>query len=135
MKGHDHVPISQYSSSHGRKVSFTYWHSTRRKRFNTVQEYSLAMGRKLASHIGTPLGEKDSTQYKSIVRAPQYLTLTRLDIAFAVNKICQILHAPINAYWAVVKRILRYLNGCTKLDLKIVNNLLLVSVFLDGRLS
>jgi hypothetical protein len=27
----------------------------------------LAMGGKLASHIGTPLGEKDSTQYKSIV--------------------------------------------------------------------
>jgi hypothetical protein len=48
----------------------------------------LATGGKLASYIGTPLGEKDSTQYRSIVGALEYLTLTRPDIAFAVNKVC-----------------------------------------------
>jgi hypothetical protein len=36
----------------------------------------LATRGKLASYIGTPLGEKDSAQYKSIVGALQYLILT-----------------------------------------------------------
>jgi hypothetical protein len=35
-------------------------------------------------------------------------------------------------YWSMVKRILRYLKGCTKLGLKIAkNNSLLVSAFSD----
>jgi hypothetical protein len=60
------------------------------------------------------------------------LTLTRSDLAFAVNKVCQFLHAPINEHWATVKRILRYVKGCTKVGLKIVkNSSLLVSVFSD----
>jgi hypothetical protein len=36
----------------------------------------LAPGEKLASHIGTPLGSKDTKEYRSIVGALQYLTLT-----------------------------------------------------------
>jgi hypothetical protein len=47
----------------------------------------LATGGKLASHIGTPLGLNDAKQYRSIVHALQYLTLTRPDLAFAVNKV------------------------------------------------
>jgi hypothetical protein len=34
---------------------------------------------------GTPLGPNDATQYKSILGALQYLTLTRLDLAFHVK--------------------------------------------------
>jgi hypothetical protein len=56
----------------------------------------LAAGAKLASYIGTR--EKDSTQYMSIVGALQYLTLTRPDIAFVVNMVCQFLHAPTDVH-------------------------------------
>jgi hypothetical protein len=93
----------------------------------------LATGEKLAAHIGTPLGSNDATNYRSVVGALQYLTLTHPDIAFAVNKVCQFLHAPTDVHWGVVKRILRYLKGYTKIGLKIVkNSSLLVSAFADA---
>jgi hypothetical protein len=93
----------------------------------------LATGGKLMVHSGTQLGSADATKYRSIVGAHQYLTLTRPDLAFAVNKVCQFLHAPTDEHWAAVKRILRYVKGCTKVGLKIVkNSLLLVSAFSDA---
>nr|GEW89587.1 hypothetical protein [Tanacetum cinerariifolium] len=41
----------------------------------------------------------------------QYVTLSWPDIAFAVNKVCQHIHAPTENHWSVVKWILRYLHG------------------------
>lgn len=37
--------------------------------------------------------------------------MTRPDIAFAVNKFFQFMHAPSERHWCAVKRLLRYLNG------------------------
>lgn len=51
----------------------------------------------------------DPSQYQSIVGALQYVTLTRPDISFSVNRVCQSMHAPTQENWAAVKRILRYL--------------------------
>jgi hypothetical protein len=85
------------------------------------------------AHSGTQLGSADATKYRSIVGALQYLTLTRLDLSFAVNKVCQFLHTPTDEHWAAVKRILRYVKGCIKVDLKIAkNSSLLVSAFSDA---
>jgi hypothetical protein len=93
----------------------------------------LATGEKLVAHIGTPFGSNDATHYRSIVGALQYLTLTHPDIYFVVNKVCQFLHAPIDIHWGVVKRILRYLKGCTRIGLKIAkNSSLQVSAFADA---
>jgi histone deacetylase 1/2 len=66
---------------------------------------------------GTPLGPEDSTQYKSIVGALQYLTLTHPDLAFSVNKVCQYLHAPTTEHWIAVKLILGYLIDTFKLGI------------------
>lgn len=60
---------------------------------------------------GEPLNSEDSTLYRRIVGGLQYLTLTRLDLSFAVNKVCQFLHNPSNTHWSAVKRILRYIRG------------------------
>ncbi|XP_028097668.1 uncharacterized protein LOC114297432 [Camellia sinensis] len=46
--------------------------------------------------------------YRSLVGALQYLTLTRPDFSFAVNQACQYMHAPTNAYFALLKPILRF---------------------------
>jgi histone deacetylase 1/2 len=43
---------------------------------------------KLSIADGVKLGPVDATRYRSMVGALQYLTLTRPDISFAVNKVC-----------------------------------------------
>ena len=51
----------------------------------------------------------DPTLYRSIVGALQYLTITRPDISFSVNKACQVMHSPMSSDWTNVKHLLRYL--------------------------
>jgi hypothetical protein len=90
----------------------------------------LAVNDKLSVHTGTPLGPVDETQYRRIVGALQYLTLTRPDIAFAVNKVCQYLYSPTMDHWVAVKWIRRYLKHSIKIGLKICkSNSRLVSGF------
>jgi histone deacetylase 1/2 len=79
----------------------------------------LSSTEKLSLTEGTPLGPDDSVRYRSLVGALQYLTLTRPDISFAVNKVCQFLHAPTLSHWSAVKRILRYVQGTLNFGLKI----------------
>lgn len=93
----------------------------------------LSTSEKLSLHEGSLLGPDDASRYRSIVGALQYLTLTRPDIAFSVNKVCQFLHAPTTVHWAAVKRILRYLKQCMELGLKIQRSVsTLVSAFSDA---
>jgi histone deacetylase 1/2 len=66
---------------------------------------------------GSPLGPEDRTQHRSIVGGLQYLTLTRPDISFSFNKVCQFLHGPTTTHWSVVKRILRYIKGTLQIGL------------------
>ena len=51
----------------------------------------------------------DLTLFRQIVGALQYLTPTRPDLSFCVNKVCQFMHAPTTDHWAAIKRILWYL--------------------------
>jgi histone deacetylase 1/2 len=93
----------------------------------------MSTSEKLSRYEGSILGPKDATNYRSVVGALQYLTLTRPDISFAVNKVCQFLHAPTTVHWAAVKRILRYLKQTTNIGLKIGrSSSLLVSAFSDA---
>nr|GEW28183.1 retrovirus-related Pol polyprotein from transposon TNT 1-94 [Tanacetum cinerariifolium] len=50
-------------------------------------------------------------KYRQVVGSLQYVTLSRPDIAFAVNKVCQYMHVPIENHCYAVKWILRYLHG------------------------
>nr|XP_045086327.1 uncharacterized mitochondrial protein AtMg00810-like [Aegilops tauschii subsp. strangulata] len=62
----------------------------------------------LSAADGALLFPEDATEYRSIVGGLQYLTITRPDLSFAVNRVCQYLHAPTDVHRSAVKRILRY---------------------------
>jgi hypothetical protein len=66
---------------------------------------------KLSKNTGTTLSGDDAFRYRSMVDGLQYLMLTRPNIAFAVNKVCQYLSQPTDVHWKVVKRIPRYVKG------------------------
>lgn len=53
----------------------------------------------------------DSNQYRIIIGALKYCILTRLEIAYLVNKLCQFLHAFIDLHQSTTKIVLRYLYG------------------------
>ena len=93
----------------------------------------ISTSEKLTIQTGEVLGSEDATNYRSIVGALQYLTHTRPDISYYVNKVCQYLHAPTIAHWTAVKRILRYLKFTEGLGLQIVNSpSLLVFAYSDA---
>ena len=69
----------------------------------------MAADHALSINDGTPLD--NPTAYRSFIGALQYCTLTRPDISFVVNKLCQFMHHPTDAHWLAMKRLFRYLKG------------------------
>ena len=59
----------------------------------------------------------DPTKYRQVIASIQYLSLTRLDISFAVNKLSQFMHRLSTTHWSAVKRIFWYLKGTIHLSL------------------
>jgi histone deacetylase 1/2 len=93
----------------------------------------LSSSEKISAHEGSLLGPEDITSYRSMVGALQYLTLTRPDISYAVNKVCQYLHAPTTVHWTAAKRILRYVKSTLRIGLTFMrSSFTLVSAFSDA---
>jgi hypothetical protein len=82
---------------------------------------------------GGALSTDDATKYHNIIGALQYLTLSRPDISFSVNKFCQYLHSPTTVHMTAVKRILRFVKYTSSLGLQIQRSTsTLVSAFSDA---
>lgn len=64
-------------------------------------------GTKMSKFDGELLA--DPSEYRHIIGALQYVTITRPDIAYSVNQLCQYMQAPTTAHWTSAKRVLRYL--------------------------
>lgn len=64
---------------------------------------------KLSVHDGLLMA--DPTLYRITVGSLQYLSFTRLDLSFVVNKVCQFMHTPKDIHWQAVKCNLCYLRG------------------------
>ncbi|XP_071700167.1 uncharacterized protein [Rutidosis leptorrhynchoides] len=53
----------------------------------------------------------DASHYRQVLGKLQYLSFTRPDISFSVNKLSHFMHAPSQHHWRALKRVLRYLKG------------------------
>lgn len=58
---------------------------------------------------GSPI--PSPTEYRALVGSLQYLSLTRPDVAYAVNRLSQFMHSPTTHHFKALKRLLRYLSG------------------------
>ncbi|XP_020684625.1 uncharacterized protein LOC110101175 [Dendrobium catenatum] len=74
----------------------------------------------------------DPKLYRRITGALPNLTITRPDIAYAVNMLSQHMHDPTNTNAHQLKRLLRYIQGTHNFDLPITNSNLQLQTFSDA---
>ena len=76
---------------------------------------------KLSATAGAPVA--DLSTYWSLAGALQYLTLTRPDLAYAVQQVCHFMHDPREPHLSMIKQILRYLRALSPLASTLVSAL------------
>ncbi|GKA05992.1 ribonuclease H-like domain-containing protein [Tanacetum coccineum] len=69
---------------------------------------------------GAPIS--DSTLYRSLAGALQYLTFTRPDISYVVQQVCLFMHDPREPHLSALKRILRYVRGTLSYGLQLYSS-------------
>ncbi|KAH9799567.1 retrovirus-related pol polyprotein from transposon RE2 [Citrus sinensis] len=79
----------------------------------------MSTGQYLTKASGTDIA--NVSQYRSIIGALQYVTLTRPEISFSVNKLSQFLSYLKSSHWEACKRLLRYLKGTIHFGLQFYN--------------
>ncbi|XP_020706045.1 uncharacterized protein LOC110116696 [Dendrobium catenatum] len=94
--------------------------------------------------VSTPFQLKNSNQksdsnafsnpslYRQIAGSLQYLTLTRTDLAFAVNKFCQHMQNPTNIHFEAIKRLLRYIKGTIHIGLPLFRDNPILRSYVDS---
>ncbi|PKU85270.1 uncharacterized protein LOC114579062 [Dendrobium catenatum] len=74
----------------------------------------------------------DPHLYRKIAGSLQYLSITRPDIAFAANNICQHMHTPTVTHYQELKRLLRYIKGSLHYGLPISPGNLILRTYADA---
>ncbi|XP_025815699.1 uncharacterized protein LOC112892801 [Panicum hallii] len=70
---------------------------------------------KPSSTAGKPIA--DASFYRIMAGAVQFLTVTRPDIAHAVQQVCLHMHSPPDVHSTMLKRIMRYIKGTPSLGI------------------
>ena len=61
----------------------------------------------------------DASEFRSLAGGLQYLTMTRPDLAHAVQQVCLHMHDPRLSHLALLKRVLRYVRGTTSFGIEL----------------
>ncbi|XP_020684128.1 uncharacterized protein LOC110100800 [Dendrobium catenatum] len=72
------------------------------------------------------------THYRQLAGSLQYLTITRPDIAFATNQLCQHMHDPQPIHLKRLKRLLRYIKGTISYGLPLIRSRLILQSYVDA---
>ncbi|PKU70208.1 Retrovirus-related Pol polyprotein from transposon TNT 1-94 [Dendrobium catenatum] len=76
--------------------------------------------------------DSDPKKYRQITGSLQYLTITRPDIAYTTNIICQHMHSPTEQDFNSLKRLLRYIKGTYHCGIPITRGNLLLTSYSDS---
>ncbi|PKU63581.1 Retrovirus-related Pol polyprotein from transposon TNT 1-94 [Dendrobium catenatum] len=74
----------------------------------------------------------DPQLFRQLAGSLQYLSITRPDIAFATNVVCQQMHHPRNCDFHALKRLLRYIKGTIEFGLPIAKGDLRLNTYVDA---
>ncbi|PKU60505.1 putative mitochondrial protein [Dendrobium catenatum] len=87
---------------------------------------------KFFSKSSSPVSSAEAEHFRHVVGSLQYLTITRPDISFTVNKLCQHMHAPLEDDFNLLKRLLRYIKGTLSFGLPISSGSLDLIAYSDS---
>ncbi|OIT33410.1 retrovirus-related pol polyprotein from transposon tnt 1-94, partial [Nicotiana attenuata] len=90
-------------------------HDTQMQDYKGLQS-PMSTSTKLLLDDGAP--KTDGKEYRSVLGKLQYLSFTRPDITYSVNKLTQF-NSPFVVHWKAVKRILRYLKETSQHGIRI----------------
>ena len=106
---HCFLGVEVQHDSHGVFLSQTKYGLNLLQRADMVEAKPIATLFVVGEHLST---ERklflDPTLFQSLVGALQYLTISRPNLSFSVNSICQYMHTLIEDHFQALKRILRY---------------------------
>ncbi|XP_020681624.2 uncharacterized protein LOC110098981 [Dendrobium catenatum] len=74
----------------------------------------------------------DPKLYRQLAGSLHYLTITRPDLSFAANVICQSMHNPTYTDFLKLKRLIRYIKGTQQLGLPITSGPLELTTYCDA---
>ncbi|XP_020686929.2 uncharacterized protein LOC110102791, partial [Dendrobium catenatum] len=70
--------------------------------------------------------------FRQLVGALQYLTITRPDISYVVNLLCQAMHTPLQHHFQGLKHLLRYVKGTTDFCMQLRSSSLSMRAYADS---
>lgn len=71
-------------------------------------------------------------EYRHIVNALKYVTITQPDIAYCINQLCQRMQAPTSTHWTSARRVLNYLKLTTEFVLYYQPNTIALYAFCNA---
>ncbi|XP_037496966.1 uncharacterized mitochondrial protein AtMg00810-like [Jatropha curcas] len=108
---HHFLGIEVTHTADGLHLNQVHYALTLLDRFGMLDSKPMTTPLELKPPVTKAAASVDATLYRSIVGALQYLTLTRPDIAFAVNFVSQFMQDPTVVHMKFLHRIMRYVKG------------------------